>query len=79
MHDTIHAAHTRSVCEFIECKMSQGSGRNLFTALLQSRVTAWHAVKHANVNYREMMRDRKLLWSLGERKLGCTGEQTCFK
>lgn len=47
MHDTIHAAHTRSVGEFIECKMSQGSGRNLFTALLQSRVTAWHAVKHA--------------------------------
>lgn len=67
MHDTIHAAHTRCVGEFIECKMSQGSGRNLFTALIQSRVTAWHAVKHANVNYRdpgnnrEMMRDRKLL------------------
>ncbi len=32
MHGTIHAAHTRSVGEIIECKMIQGSGRNLFTA-----------------------------------------------
>lgn len=47
---TQYMQHTHeAVAEFIECKMSQGSRRNLFTALLQSHDTAWHAVKHCNV------------------------------
>lgn len=65
---TQYMQHTHeAVGEFIECKMSQSSGRNLFPVLLQNHVTAWHAVKHCSFNYGDpgnnskMVRDHNLL------------------
>lgn len=65
---TLYMQDTHKVIgKFKECKMSHGSGRNLFAVLLQNHVTVWHAVKHCSFNYgdpgnnREMVREHDML------------------